>query len=78
MNVNRRELNMDDKNINDKQGLELTNNQLWDKAATNEPITRNDLNINDNNNYGLQNINEGFYMNNYNLHSNDMKTKPDD
>ncbi len=39
----------------------LSNKGLWDKAATNEPITRKDIDIPvASNNSGLQSLNEGL------------------
>lgn len=52
---------MSDKNVNQKQETRLSNDQLWDKAATSEPITRADLGLMKTDTYGgLQNLNEGF------------------
>ena len=42
---------------------QLSNDDLWCKAGTNEPITRQDINIRaSSSNNGLQNLSEGFNL----------------
>lgn len=42
---------------------QLNDDQLWDKAGTNKPITKNDMGINTSTSMnGLQTLNEGFNL----------------
>lgn len=56
-----------EKELNDNQ---LSNDQLWEKAATDRPITRSDIGINDSETWnGLQRTREGINFLQYDDHS---------
>lgn len=63
----------DCRNAYQSQETRLSNDQLWDKAATSEPITRADVSLASTDTYrGLQNLNEGFNVLEYSDHSKDV------
>lgn len=60
---------MSENSINDNksQSTRLNNDQLWEKAASNQPITRRDIGLaTSTNGNGLQSINEGLNTLKYN------------
>lgn len=58
---------MDNGQLRAGQGVRLSNDQLWEKAATSEPITRSDVNMVNTNSYaGVEILNEGFNVLRYN------------
>ena len=62
----------DSEAANDNNSADLSKKELWQEAATSEPISRDELNINNSNSdNGLQLLNEGVQYYNFSRHKQD-------